>query len=200
MKALRFCRPFVIAALAVTVATAVPAADVYSVKFGFAGTTQDEVNGQPALESVKATAANLINIARGRAPNAAVPPSEVLAVVLDCDAALRLIVFDTVTKQSLVTIVTPTEVNTAGNPKTGVAVVTGKVNATGGLANSLNGGYLVFTGKASLDLNGCPTKASFAVTGVINATITDDLGIVTSDVLVLKGKLSLGTKLGTIAP
>lgn len=172
MKLLRLC------SLWLTLTGVAWSADVYSVKFGFTGATQDEVGGQPAIQSIKGTATALVNIARGRAPDATVPANEVLAAVLDCSSALGLIVYDTTSHSNLVTVI-------PGTPPG---------------PNSLDDGFLVFTGKASLDTNGCPTKLSASVTGVIDATFTDDVGTHSGTILVMKGKLTLGTKLGTLSP
>jgi hypothetical protein len=183
-----------------TLALTATGADVYSVKFGFTGAAQDENNGAPVIDSVKATANNIINIARGRGPTAQVPDNEVLAAVLDCSAALSLVVFDTGTSSILATIAVPVENEAAGDSKKGVAVIRANIVASGSPSNSLNSGYLVFTAKVNLGVGGCPIKAACGMAGVINATTTDNIGSVTANVLVLKGKVTIGSKIGTIAP
>jgi len=175
-------------------------ADVYSVKFGFNGVTQDEINGSPVVLKVKATQQGIINIARGRSGDAAVPANEVLAALMDCSAALSLVVYDTSSHTVLATIATPMESSTVGNLKQGLGVVAAQVATNGNSSNGMTGGYLVFTGKVSLDSNGCPVKGSTAVTGVMEVTVTDDVGTHSSDVLVMKGKLSIVAKIGTIMP
>jgi hypothetical protein len=201
MQRVRIIRQL-IAALVIssTLALTADAIDVYSVKFGFNGAAQDDNNGVPAIGTIKGTSANIINLARGRSVNAAVPANEVLAALMNCDTALSLVVYDTGSHTVLATIATPMESSSVGNSKQGMAVVAADINTNGNSSNGLTGGYLVFTGKATLDANGCPIKGSTAVTGVIEATTTDDVGTQAATVLVMKGKLSIVAKIATIMP
>ena len=201
MQSVKTCRQLTaVLAISSSLVLSASAIDVYSVKFGFTGAAQDENNGVPVIDSVKATANNIINLARGRSPQAAVPANEVLAALMDCSAALSLVVYDTSSHTVLATIATPMESSTVGNLKQGLGVVAAQVATTGNSSNGLTGGYLVFTGKVSLDAGGCPIKGSTAVTGVLKATVTDDVGTVASEVLVMKGKISIVGKIGTIMP
>jgi hypothetical protein len=188
-----------IAAISIAFTLPAVASDVLSVKLSGSGVIQDEVNGAPAMQPVKLTNAGLINIARGRNANQAVPANEVLAGVLSCSTALELIVFDTSTSSRLVSIAVPVESDTAGDAKKGVGVIMTQISATPLGANSLDGGYLLFAGSASL-ASGCPVKFSSTVTGIIDVTITDDVGKHSETILVPKGKLTLGSKIGTLAP
>jgi hypothetical protein len=183
-----------------TIALTAQAVDVYSVKFSFSGANQDQKGGLPAINSVKGTGNNLINLARGRDVNASVPANEVLAALMNCSAALSLVVYDTSAHTVLATIATPTESGTVGSPKQGLGVVAAQVATAGNSSNGLTGGFLVFTGKVTLDGNGCPVKGSIAATGLLDVTITDDMGTNPTEVLVMKGKLSIGSKIGTITP
>jgi hypothetical protein len=181
-----------------TSAFAISPVDVYGVKLSFSGANQDEKDGVPAINSLKGTANNLINLARGRDVNASVPANEVLAGLMNCSAALSLVVYDTSANTVLATVATPMESGTVGNPKQGLGVVAAQVASSGNSSNGLNGGFLVFTGKVSLDVNGCPTKGSTSVTGLLNITITDDMGTHSVQALVMKGKLSITGKIGTL--
>jgi hypothetical protein len=201
MQTVKACRQIITLLTLVSMfAVTANAIDVYSVKLGFSGATQGHINSAPVIQTVSGNGNNLINLARGRSANAPVPANEVLAGLLNCSSALSLVVYDTSAHTVLVTIATPADSSTVGNPKQGLGVMTADVATSGTSSNGLTGGYLVFTGKVSLDSNGCPTKGSVAVTGVLDITVTDDTGTRAMEVLVMKGKLSIAGKIDTITP
>jgi hypothetical protein len=192
---------FAVWAGVLALAFAVSAAEVLPVKASFSLSGQDDQNGQPKITRLRVTEAALINLARGRLPDAAVPADEILALLLDCSTGVgELIVFNTSSRTVLAVV---GEVDTAGaveDVTKGEAIMVVEILSVGGENHGLTAGFLVLAAKFSKAAVGCPAKVQASVTGVIRALITDDIGPEHVTVLVPKGKMTIGPSLGTPAP
>ena len=164
----------------------------YGVKATLTGRAEDDSKGKTVLISQSITGNMLVNLAMGRAPTAPVPANQVLAARILCGAGISaLVVFDTTGSSNLVTIAS------TGSPPSAIAAGTkaefvGLLNfqPTGNSSNAVSGGYLVISGKATVDTNGCPTKITATVTGVLDGVFTDDVGTKEFEALIPKGSVS----------
>jgi hypothetical protein len=188
---------FVVCAGVLALAFAVSAAEVLPLKASFSASAQDEQDGQPKIVRLRLTEAALINLARGRAHDAAVPANEILALLLDCSTGVgQLVVFNTSTRTVLAVA---GEVDTAGaveDVTKGEAIMFVSILNVGGSNHQLTAGFLVLVTKFSKAGVGCPAKVQASVTGVIRAVITDEMGPEHVTVLVPKGKMTIGPSLG----
>lgn len=144
----------------------------------------------------------LVNLAMGRDRNATVPANQVLAAVISCGEGLtKLIVFDTNTSSNLATIASADSAPDAiGAKNKGEFVGLWTVQNVGNGANGITGGFLAGAGKATLDVTECITKASATLIGVVDVTITDDVGTHSFTGLIPKGKVTVLTpSIGTLA-
>jgi hypothetical protein len=145
-------------------------------------------DGLLAKQKVDDTA--IVNLAMARPVDAVVPDNEVLALLFDCatgDASLD--VFDLVGNVVLENIATSgnEDLLTATNGGA-FALVLDLKNVNGGALNDIDGGYLVVTAQFEPGPMGCPSGIKAGASGVIDVTVTDDLGTEAFSVVVLKGK------------
>jgi len=173
--------------------------DVYGANMTLQVNFQDEINSTPAIGRASVGNKQLINLARGRALTNAVPPNEVLAMVLPCDDSHppRIVVLDKTSTNVLATVATLVDGEEAAAPRRAVIVGMLEVANTNGLA----GGWLTLSAAVTLNTNGCPTRVGGKLAGVMGVIIDDDSGgAETNTVLVTGGNLSTNRKLGSIAP
>lgn len=171
--------------------------DVYQVTVSASGSMED----MGTLQKQSVASSGLINLARGRNPNDSAPAGEVLALTIDCASGgpTSLIVFSPATSNVLATI---------GNVVVGQSVESGTkgsafaiivVDSVGSSTFALDGGALALSAKITLDLGGCVTKLSAALSGYLDVVFTD-LGTTTNSIVITKGKLTLGSKVGVLTP
>lgn len=149
-----------------------------------------------SLEKQKVGSDALVNLARGRAADAAVPDNEVLAVVLDCATGeASLVVFDTTGATVLVTIGTSDDEDLVsaldGDGAFGAVIELADV---GNATNGIDGGYLVVTAQFRAGPGNCPTGIKATASGVLDVTITDDVGTESFSAVALKGKASFSSE------
>jgi hypothetical protein len=162
--------------------------EVFEAKVSFTAVAQ----GPGGIEKIKIDSDALLNVALGRSPDAQVAVDELLAFVVDCESGeARLSAVDT-SPLTEVVIADSSEVDVVEDEKGGQLVLAMEVDPTGGLFNSLDDGYFVLAGKFKHGEDGCPVSLSTSASGVIDATITDDVGTESFAVLITKGKLSTG--------
>jgi hypothetical protein len=181
-------------------ATALPLAaqadEVFEADLSLSAVVQGDDQGTPVIEKVKVTTEGLLNVARGRSPDAIVPANELLAVVVDCatkDASL--VVFDTNGPSVLVTVADVDEVeelDVAFDAKGGSIVADLELEDVGDADNSVDGGHLLAAGRFKIGAGECPISVQAALSGVVDVTITDDVGTESFTLLALKGKLKTG--------
>ena len=170
---------------------AAQADEVFEAKLSLSAVAQDTGSGAPAIEKLKISGNQLLNVARGRSPQAVVPENEVLVVIVDCASSdSRLSVFDTTGGTELVTLADSGEVDVVVGATSGASVAAMDVNDVGTAQNGLDGGYLVAAGTFKLGPGSCPAGLKASLSGVVDGTVTDDVGTHPFSVLVLKGKLS----------
>lgn len=149
-----------------------------------------------ALEKQKVGSDALVNLARSRAVEEAVPDNEVLAVVIDCATGeASLVVFDTAGGTVLVTIGTSSDedlVTALDGAGAFGAVV--ELEDVGNATNGIDGGYLVVTAQFRTGAGDCPTGIKATASGVLDVTITDDVGTESFSAVVLKGKASFSSE------
>jgi len=148
-----------------------------------------------SLEKQKVGSDALVNLARGRSADAAVPDNEALAVVLDCATGeASLVVFDTAGGTVLVTIGTSDDEDLVtaldGDGAFGAVIELADV---GNATNGIDGGYLVVTAQFKTGAGNCPTGIKATASGVLDVTITDDVGTESFSAVVLKGKASFSS-------
>ena len=179
-------------AMAVPALPGGPPTKTYGVKATLTGRAEDDSKGKTVLISQSLTGNMLVNLAMGRAPAAPVPANQVLAARIVCGAGIStLVVFDTAGSSNLVTIASasgPPSTIAAGTKAEFVGLL--EFQSNGNLSNNISGGYLVISGKATIDTNGCPTKVTATVTGVIDGVFTDDVGTKEFEALIPKGSIS----------
>lgn len=149
-----------------------------------------------SLQKQKVGSEALVNLARGRAADAAVPAGEVLAMVLDCATGeASLVVFETVGGTVLETIGTSDDEDLVtaldGAGAFGAVVELADV---GNATNGIDGGYLVVTAQFRTGPGNCPTGIKATAGGVLDVTITDDVGTESFSAVVLKGKASFSSE------
>jgi len=136
----------------------------------------------------------ILNVARGRAPDAAVPANEVLALVVDCTTGdASLVVFDVDLDSVLVTMATSGEEDLLLAPNGGAFGLEFDVADTGNASNGLDGGFLVVTGLFQPGPGGCPAGIKATAGGVLDVTITDDVGTRSLTAVLLKAKASFSS-------
>jgi hypothetical protein len=199
---IRFCSVVIAAALIIPALHSASAANVFKVQASLQGRIQGESQGKAKLASQPIQNASLVNVVRGRNPSAQAPANEVLAAVIDCNSGIAaLIVWDTNSQSNLVTVALlgdPFEGIAAGTKAEFIGVL--DLQSTGNMQDGITGGFLTMSGKATIDTNGCPSKVSVSVVGIIDATFTDDMGTHSASVLIPKGTMSTqGSSVGTIS-
>jgi hypothetical protein len=149
-----------------------------------------------SLEKQKVGSEALVNLARGRSADAAVPDNEVLAMVLDCATGeASLVVFDTAGGTVLVTIGSSSDedlVTALDGAGAFGAVV--ELEDVGNATNGIDDGYLVVTAQFRTGPGNCPTGIKATASGVLDVTITDDVGTESFSAVVLKGKASFSSE------
>ncbi len=172
--------------------------DVYAVTLNMQVNFEDDLDGRITLGRALVRNKQLINLALGRPLTNAVPAHQVLAALVACGSAeTRLVVYDKIASNVLVTVATPLDGAEARVPKKSVFVGWMEVATT----NHLAGGFLLASGTATLNTNDCTTRATARLAGVMDVIIEDDDGPETNTVIVTTGTVTtIGKKLGTIAP
>lgn len=176
----------VFAALSLPAAASAQAVYPMNVSFG------SVVVADGLLAKQKVDSDAIVNLAMARAVDAEVPANETLALLFDCatgDASLD--VFDLNANSVLENIGTSDEEDLLTAPNGGAfAAVLDLKNINGGAVNDIDGGYLLLTAQFKPGFGGCPTAIKASASGVIEVTVTDDLGTEALSVVVLKGKAS----------
>jgi hypothetical protein len=149
-----------------------------------------------SLEKQKVGSDALVNLARGRSADAAVPDNEVLAVVFDCvTGEASLVVFDTAGGTVLVTIGTGSdETLVIAQDGAGAFGAVVELADVGNASNGIDDGYLVVTAQFRPGAGNCPTGIKATASGVLDVTITDDVGTESFSAVVLKGKASFSSE------
>lgn len=149
-----------------------------------------------SLEKQKVGSEALVNLARGRSADAAVPANEVLAVVFDCvTGEASLVVFDTSGGAVLVTIGTGSDEDLAiAQDGAGAFGAVVELEDVGNATNGIDDGYLVVTAQFRTGPGNCPTGIKATASGVLDVTITDDVGTESFSAVVLKGKASFSSE------
>lgn len=179
--------------LALALPVGAQADEVFEAKLSLSAVAQGGTMGAPLIEKVKVSGDTLLNVARGRSPDAVVPDNEVLVVIVDCDTwESRLSVFDTTGGTELVTLADSGDVEVVLGATSGVVVADMDVNDVGNTQNGLDGGSMVVAGTFKFGAGDCPAGLKASLSGVIEVTITDEVGTESFPVLVQKGKLSTG--------
>lgn len=189
---------FWVAVCSLAVATmAVAANDVHELKLSATAMTQDVVNGTPKIVHVKITEAQIANVARGRSFNDTSAPQEKLALARDWSSGrARLVVFDSVAKTKEAEVGDMTDDGMVETAKTGQLIMSVDVSATGSGDNHIDGGHLMISGKSKKDAQDRPTDIKGSVSGVLHTTVIENGVSRSVDVVIPKGKLSTGSKLG----
>src|SRR5690349_16552911 len=162
---------------------------------GLKGALSGSFNLSPTLIiSSSLTSGQIINIARGRANSASVPTNEVLALVINCNSgASALTVYDTAARTNLVILAFPVDGIPVATATKAIVALDLAVQNVGNGTWGFTDGFLTMVASASLDTNGCPTKASTAVSGGVDLNFN---GFPTP-VAITKGKLS-GNRIDTL--
>jgi hypothetical protein len=161
----------------------------------------EDSHSNTVLKTTPIKANALVNLAMGRDSKATVPTNQVLAAVIDCGAGIaRLIVFDRNTSSNLVTIaVADSTPDVIGAKDKGEFVGLLDLQNVGNGTNGITGGFLVVSGKATVDTSDCVTKAGAAAVGVIDVTISDDTGVHSFTALIPKAQISTkGSSIGSV--
>ena len=177
------------------------AAEVLPVKASLSAISQDEVSGQPKIARFEVTDKAIVNLARGRAPDAAVPANEILALLVNCATREgNLIVFDTTSRAVLAVVADIDNSWLVEDVRKVEGLMLLDIRNVGSPSNKLDGGLLMLAVKFRKVATGCPAKIQASVTGVVHATITDDTGTESVTVPIPKGKMSTRASLGTAPP
>lgn len=173
--------------------------EILPVTLSFSASGQDEVNSQPKIMRLKITEKAIINLARGRAITNSIPANEKLAAVVNCSKGFGdLVVYDTTGHTNLAVVATIDELSLVEDVSKAEAAALLFIRPTpGSPLNRLDGGFLVVTMKFTKVDIGCPVKIQGSVAGLLEVTVTDDVGTDSIDVLIPKGKMSTGASLGS---
>jgi len=177
--------------LATGLAAAASADEVFPVSASFSASSQDGA----AIGHTKVPGDALLNLSQGRAPDAVVPSNEVLAFRVDCSSGEgSLIDFDTVGMTVLTTIANTerTDVVTGGT-KGEFGIVLDFTNS-GSPTFKIRDGLLMVVGKLSIGAGDCPVALKANATGIIDVTVTDNIGTDDVTAILTKGKFSTSSE------
>jgi len=182
--------------LALGLGTGASADEVFPVQASFAASVQDG----PAIAHVKFSGESLLNLARGRAPDAAVPAGEILAFRVDCGSAEgSLIVFDTGGNSVLATIATTERIDVVHAGSKGEFSMVLDVAESGNGDFAVHDGTLVVLGKLSIGGGSCPVSLKATASGVVDATTTDNVSTDDITAILSKGKFTTpGVSIATL--
>ena len=135
---------------------------------------QGKIENTLAIQKVKITRDDLINLARDRNLGTAVPTNEVLALASQCDTNddMKIIVFDTLTSSNLATIGQLDTVSEIFALNRKERIVQFTVPGTGGISNALTGGTLLMDATFDITTNNCVAKWSGTILGVLNTLVS----------------------------
>jgi len=176
------CAAFLIA---VALPTGASADAVYAADLSFSAVAITD--GLLGKEKVGSDA--LVNLARGCGLDQAIPANEALALVFDCATGeASLVVFDVNLGSVLVTWATSDDEDLLLAPNGGAFGLQLDVADVGNATNGIDGGYLVVTAQFRPGPGNCPTGIKATATGVLDVTVTDDVGTQAITAVLLKGK------------
>jgi hypothetical protein len=172
--------------------------EVFALALSASGSFQDDQGGTPVIGKVKISSLVLLNLAMGRAPSTAAVAGEALAAAVeDSGETGAIIVYDTNAHTNKALIAQAKDgVRVSGGGRSAFAVVMDVKNA-GQPGFRINGGGLMVNGKVT-GIPGAGGKVSGTVDGFLSIRITDDTGTHDVEVVIPKGKATLGTHLGQV--
>lgn len=173
--------------------------NVFAIDVSLSGSFLDDESGMEKLGKLKVDTTQLLNVARGREPSAVVPAGEVLAWAQNCvNGEVRIIVFDTNSETVLTTVAVTESREAVEDLKKGAFAVLLTVEDTGDGSNSVEGGAIMVTGTFTVVEGDCPTKVKAAAYGFMEVVVTDDVGTQDVELVITKGKVSVGGQIGNV--
>ncbi|NQU10791.1 hypothetical protein HQ590_08375 [bacterium] len=170
---------------------------------------QDTNGVDQVIQKLKTTNTQIINLARNRDPDAAVPANEILVLLLECETGdAQIAVWDLNANDVLVPVTHTFDLDEhiVVQTKNGVTkkALFGTVAAIDNSSSplfALLGGSLMLTGSAKGGGgDGCPASAKIAVSGYLEVRITDDVGTKDIEALITKGKAKARAPIDFIIP
>lgn len=143
--------------------------NIYPVAFSGKGAVQG-FTSEPVIVNEGFTTDEVINLARGRALDAAVPENEILAIGINCESTLMpLLVFDSNDPNDPLAFVGFIDVDgdseLAISAKGAVWASVLEFDENGDETNGISDGQLMMGGTAKFDAEGCPIALSAAGVG-----------------------------------
>lgn len=173
--------------------------NVFAIDVSLSGSFLDDESGMDKLGKIKVDTSQLLNVARGREPTANVPAGEVLAWAQNCvNGEVRIIVFDTNTETVLTTVAVTEAREAVEDLSKGAYAVLLVLEDTGEGSNSVEGGAIMVTGTFTVVEGDCPTKVKAAAYGFMEVVVTDDVGTQNVELVITKGKVSVGDQIGSV--
>ncbi|MCG3149617.1 MAG: hypothetical protein PCFJNLEI_03082 [Verrucomicrobiae bacterium] len=167
-------------------------------EISLAGSVIGDDDASPVPFKDKVTTAALLNLARGRAPEASVPANEKLALELffigDSEPVVLLAVFDTAGQSNLIVIAELMVRGVFEEVKgKGYLALAGGFDSAGWLGES----WLAMTGKATINPDSS-VQALVSFSGALQGAFEGNDGEGDFSIIITKGKVTLGAKIGAI--
>jgi hypothetical protein len=148
--------------------------DIYPVAFSGKGVIQGFAP-EPVLLREGFTTNEVINLARGRAPDAVVPANEILAIGISCESTfMPLLVFDANDPDDPLAFVGFIDVDSeqlAFSERGAVWASILELEETGDETNGISDGQLMMGGTAKFDEEGCPIALSASGVGHVEVFV-----------------------------